>query len=500
MDVQSISLVRRVEERAAPESKIEARTFLSVDRQISELVRRRFALLERQKIERFPDSNFIALCSLCSDISVTRSEKRAALQGAIGFMTRVQVRQLLCKNLLSRQELCDLLFIVKESRPLFLWQLWASGELRAFEGEVVEKLIENNEFCSIAKSFALVLNSSCPFQDVIDRLVPLFSRLHCINKERVLPRFSQVASVIKTRAETCSPQELLTLVHLMNDHYFFETNQLIGGSIYDVVKNRFPFLKEVYRGWSLELRPKGAVLLLEDILSRKSMVDVLFFPRCVDIKDLGNMVADFRASHYDKAVALLYFGSRKCGHFSPLVLERRGAQIHIVNTDSVHSAALDFAGIILQEIHSLPFASEIRVHMSEVARQYDDESCLVFSIEDLKEAISSFQRKESFLDSFLPQGEASLVGSSHQYTPLSFPPSLLKMTQSLSRIEAIAEGALLRRRRGVTTLKDYILSKSYYIELGGEEKRVNRAAHIKAAKYFERLLQKAIEVGSPHSS
>ena len=101
-------------------------------------------------------------------------------------------------------------------------------------------------------------------------------------------------------------------------------------------------------------------------------------------------------------------------------------------------------------------------------------------------------RGESFFDYF--KAHAHLTKTENIHYADSVPVEMMKMTQSLSRVQKIASSSFTKRGQA-TALGDYVSEKTYilYDPVKKVHRRANAAAAMKAGTYFRRVLEKIIQ-------
>ena len=345
-------------------------------------------------------------------------------------------------------------------------------------------------------------------REVQETLRKIVADLHEINKTQSIPyswyheeeNSASLSRVVKNLSGQASSQELKQLVSLLIDYYFCGTNHLLVYVLVEAVK-RYPELSGyvTYEGMDPRgemrtpfLTPRGVHQLVVDFL-HDQQVNGVFFPEVFYFEELEQKIGAFYSSGALRGLFLVNFHRNLCGHMSPLILERRGEVLSILNSDSVFMGPkIPYTLFLVNQMQNLPFP--LMVYAVAEPRQYDQYSCSVFAIQDVKEAVRKW--KEGPEASFIHQLHESEVyrfakRDIHEVRPM--PVRMLKAYQSLARVRELGDLRFMGKK-GSRSLQEYISQRSYYCHnpLYETEEQRNMTAACTLAKYFEHFLTKVI--------
>lgn len=408
----------------------------------------------------------------------------------------------------------QILFEIATKNPFILFEQWhALPPLDDSDRVLLQQQIPFFELQRIIHT--LNQESTDPFHTIQETLTTLLQSLHEINTNSPLPycfyksvnegeNEITLSTVIKKIASQCTSQELLFLVTLLHDNYFCGTNNLLHALYLEAVK-KYPALNDLTIPFEMDLHrnthtplitAQSAHRIVTKKLHKLGLEHIVEHPQVIYIDNLENEVQRFQESSSQKAVFLINFKEGLQGHYSPLILEKKESILHIFNSDSVYSWAEHFTEKIIAKLKKLPFKTELYTLPETSARQSDIYSCPVFSINDIKEAAKLMQPSEggSFIDYVQLHGHIQTVGEVHQVH--SLPIGMIKMTQSLSKLEKLDLQSATFRRKGLhVSLDRYVHERTYvvYDPVRMIHHKANMSSACKAAVYFQKALQEAIK-------
>jgi hypothetical protein len=360
------------------------------------------------------------------------------------------------------------------------------------------------------------------FETSKDLLSSILSDLHDINKIREIPVSFYVAhqeaisleSIFKKLTPSCSNKELLSLVKIINRHYFLGANHCLylifeeatrreGSSehleLADIkkyfVKRRIKFGREEF---SPGPSPQCINLILHKLLTKKRIS--VYHTGIFHIENVNEEIMKFYKTTDKTAVFITNFSPDCTKHCSPLIVERDGLGLKILNTDSVYTGPVFYSSLIVQKLATLSIPHDLYVF--DKSRQKDSFSCPIFSIIDAVEAAtlmaSSPKGFFDYLSTLTDFKEEEIEGIVVKKVP-TLPAGMMKLTQS-SVVASMPSDALSFLHKGQETiLSQYIDSHSYMAHHFGTSSdpysrygKVNLAAAKKSAKYFEQFFEEII--------
>lgn len=349
-------------------------------------------------------------------------------------------------------------------------------------------------------------NSELSPAQIQEGLSSILKEFHQLNKQYAIPRSfyecewslptPPLLKLIEKIAKQGTQQDLVSLVTLLQTNFFCATNQLLSG-VFFFAKQRYPELNELVTTYSMRdqrvasVSALSAEALVAAKVAKKGLEGIVAHPSVIYINHLQKKIQEFKDSKQQKAVFLINFSEGKQGHYSPLILEKQGAVIKAFNSDSVHTGRMPFTEMIIQKLADLKFM-ELYVVPKAEERQHDFFSCPIFSIGDISAALTIMSRGESFFDYLLSLGTPQKVQD--VYEVHSLPIEMMKMTQSLSRIQQLSS-SIFPSKSGSVPIGTYVAEKTYIFYDTAQDKyrRVNATAAMKAGTYFRRILEKCIQ-------
>lgn len=352
---------------------------------------------------------------------------------------------------------------------------------------------------------------SARLRDVQENLRRILADLHEINKTQSIPyswyheeneTTASLSRVVRNLSRQASGQDYIQLVELLIGHYFCGTNHLLFHVLTEAVK-RYPELSGyvTYEGMDPRgemctpfLTPTGVHQLIVDFLAEQQ-VDGVVFPEVFYFEELERQVRDFYGSGALRGLFLVNFHRNLRGHMSPLILERRGELLSILNSDSVFMGPkIPYTLFLVNQMQSFSFP--LVVYALAEPRQYDQYSCSVFAIQDVKEAVKIWKQdpEACFIDQIHESAVYQFQNRDvHEVRPI--PERLLKAYQSLSRVRALGDLQFIGKK-GSRSLQEYINQRSYYCHdpLYGTDEQRNMTASLKLATYFEHFLTKTVSL------
>ncbi len=394
----------------------------------------------------------------------------------------------------------QILTSVAEANPTILYNSW----------NTIKELVDSN--------LLMILKEKIPFFKIEERmnslqgkiyhsfsschseLEAILHELHELNKRASIPL--QLAPLIHTIVSESSDQEILDLMHMLNEYFYSETFFLFSEICEEAIE-RAPLFKtyvnmnEIDEIGSLPLiSSQGVFHTLQEKIKKKGISDV-FFPPAFYIDSLQKMVMDFYSTKKAKGIFIICFSESMNGHLSPLFIEREGRKLKILNSDSVYSGGAEFTEEILEQLGELPYQMELYVLPQK--RQNDDFSCRTFTITDSSYAIKTYSEgNSSFIDNIKKESQIEVTTiKSLQVNKLLRPPiPMLKILQSMKKIKELGETTLLRKGQ-LISLREYVKDHSFFVEAVENGsiiyKAVNTTAQRKACKYLEQLFEYALK-------
>lgn len=396
---------------------------------------------------------------------------------------------------------------VIERNPLLLYEQFSQLVLPEAEKDKLKKQIP---FFDLERRIN-ALGTEAP-SETKENLRTLLHELHEINKKSGLPEsiwqeqiWSTPTSLLSSKVtkiiESCtSLGELLELSQMFNQKFFCGTTVFQKA----VCRQAIKLEKKIESYLKIALAGEGTTVLLsqqamyklteQKIKTRLTNVTI---PQVTYIRHIAQEIQKFYSSKKPYGFFLInFYGESFGGHYSPLIVERRGDVLHILNSDSVYKGAAPFTEQIIGELKKLSPETKIKVYFVPDQRQFDCASCPIFSMGDLTEAAKIIQSGKSFFD-HLPK---EIVDSHSSQVSVPFkqlPLGMIRMTQSLTAITHLAQRSFSIRRRGQERkiqLNQYLDEKSYYMfEKNHGHKKRNLAASIKLCKQIEKVLGWMIE-------
>lgn len=389
-----------------------------------------------------------------------------------------------------------------------LFEKWDQIPLSESSKKKLEKEIPFFEMKSLLDDVLTGLS----FSEVQEKLSVLLHRLHETNVHSALPQalyrsvpgsdISPLVFVIKVLTSECTDSELVTISNMLLDNYFIGTHEAFA-SLLKEASRRYPELLNYARLFSLGkagdvpiLSATGVTKVVSESFAKKG-IKTVSFPGVVWINELNEALSAFYQSGSQKGVLLVNFTKDLNGHYSPLAVERSGDVLRIFSSDSVILGAIPFTREIVNKLKELNLPTEIYVY--ETGRQTNQDTCYIFSIQDILEA-GKIMQTENLFDYLKEKNPPSLVQQEGVYPIKNLPLRMMRMTQSLTKMEQIAaEGSMFTRKKGPTTLRQYVDEHCYY---GFDPntrmyKRFNLAAVIRADRYLKQILEQVLSKEIP---
>jgi hypothetical protein len=191
-------------------------------------------------------------------------------------------------------------------------------------------------------------------------------------------------------------------------------------------------------------RPEDGLVLCKAIENKEKIKD-----------EISSTLLQLAEAPDGSRAALIFNTGANDMHLSPLLFEKRGGKIRIANLDSVGENEMYRALTAMKITMALKDMEleglDIELYEVSFSRQRDSVNCPIFSIRD----VVAFSKQEDFFSIVECEDSEGLEGISACYKITSLPPSIMKVTQSLSQLEEYIErndatdGIIHRHRRKV---------------------------------------------------
>jgi hypothetical protein len=330
---------------------------------------------------------------------------------------------------------------------------------------------------------------------------------------------------MKNIVDSSTDQEIVELTKMLNQNFFSGTNCCLCEILASLTEAKsekrrvdHPFASQISR-YFFQMHPvmssepprigfteEGVDRIMEKKLAKKGLS--LQVPRVFPFDNLTEQMETFYKSSESSGIFLVDFGAKFSGHYSPLIVERIGDQLYILNTDSVGpKGSAQFHEKIVEQLASLSFPTSL--YVLDVDRQKDESSCRMFSMRDALEAAQIMATSPRGFFSFFSE-HSELSKQMFDGVPVTrvstLPAEMLKLTQSMKppAIPQELTRPLPSHKGSATTLTERIGRQSYigYKFVLGQgssaktHRKMNLAAAIRAAKYFEELLEELVPSGA----
>jgi hypothetical protein len=407
---------------------------------------------------------------------------------------------------------------ILKKNPIALYELW---DKLPFSRERREELKAKTPLFDLERKIDEVsTHSSESFSVQQEKLRDILSQLHELNQKSGVP-FSfyrpgtnspeekpNLATFVRQLTERCSGEELVTLTSLLIENYFCGTNILLS-ALYEGAIVAFPHLKDsislhkmVEVGSSFYpqtpfLTPSGVQNSIERKWLKHRLGGSLSVPQVTTLENLGPLLQFFLTSSQTKAAFIVQINYYEIEHFTSLIGEKHGDSVSLFIPDSIFPEQRDFTEILVTYLALQPFKSSL--YITDITRQYDVFSCPIFSINDCVELAKLLKSERSLAEYFEHDARVaqdSIRGIQIQKVK-SLPISMMKMTQSLSKVKKLFESSPLltiESKGEQMSIERYIARQSYFRYDLLEKYHVlsNYGAAKKAAKYFQHILEQVV--------
>ncbi len=448
------------------------------------------------------------LLEYIKDAELTREHRLLIAQKIIDFSCDLEFFSRLKKINLDPIENHHLLLYATENFPTFTFTHWSKIETLQLVTET-EFLKAKNPFFQLEKRIKRLKEcKTYRFPLIQKEFEGILQDLHELNKKHGIP--FKLDRVTKKIAQQCDGKELIELTRLIRENYFDKSIFLLG-EVCERAIDLYPQLKSYVQLTFYEytdlyvplLTKEGIHYIIEEKLRKKSIKQI-FCPKPFDLSELEEQVQQFQNSSCTEAVFILEFEFSSLFHYSPLIFEKDKDTLKILISDSLSAdedeedeEEEDCAIAILKSCEKLPFKNEIYFFSEQ--RQFDSFSCPIFTIKDIFAAISIYEKKEQRFIEFLKNNSTITLGilSQSNVHKISVPPpSMMKLTQSMSKISGLAQSVLYKRNKELT-LNEYIEENSFYLEKENSGSKIFKKANLtaprKSAAYFEKFLRLVVE-------
>lgn len=405
-------------------------------------------------------------------------------------------------------------FLPPASSPISV--LACEDRIQTITKERLPQTPQRADFSEIQHKVAFLQERNPPFEEGIVELQEILHLLHDISKRESIPDnaiqgfsvsfyFRSLEECVENLVKRTSIEQLHTLCSLLNREFCPETYRL-QNILYLRAKELDPHIQDLispillpdtYRP-ILSLNVHGAQSIATQKIAQRSLgvTSVETYSAC----DLDVVLNAFYETGQKRDFFLVSFDpTLQAGHFSPLIVEREGDFVHILSSDSVLWGSLPFTELVTSQMKNLPFPH--RLYIVTEPRQHNSFTCSIFAIEDMNEVAKIMKREGSFFTYYqrriaeAHQEELKPLREEDGNIPLELLPlGMLKMTESLSRVQELADRVpgFMSRSEGGKTLGQHLAKGTYKVRDRELRKDVpiNLLAARKLSRAFETILDK----------